>query len=124
MPKKGRFGVNKPAMNLCSTSGRNRNRQEKSNMKSTIEIYRSTHATAWLSTEHPSSSYGQPALLVQVGESDPEVVGWSDMLPSGLTGADFLELVSQRNLEPEARAMLDSLLRDVRAWRGGEGADA
>lgn len=96
-------------------------------------IYRSkrpngrTLARAWLSTDHSASHYGGQVLLVDLGKGE-EVVGWSDLLPSGLSGADFLERVAagdrsnHAKLTAAAAEALDSILRDVRAWRGQGGS--
>ena len=79
-------------------------------------------ARAWLSSEHSASHYGQPVLIVKIGKEE-EVVGWSDVLPSGLSGADFLDwvascpAVNHAVLTAVGREALEALLVTVRAWR-------
>ena len=87
-------------------------------------IYKGKNARAWLATDHPASRYGQPVLLVQIGKSEVQAIGWSKVLPSNLLGWEFLEKVlagdlgTLKKLSAEAQTMLEALLRDVRAWRG------
>jgi hypothetical protein len=45
-------------------------------------IYKGKNARAWLATDHPASRYGQPVLLVQIGKSEVQAIGWSEVLPS------------------------------------------
>lgn len=50
-----------------------------------ILFYSSPHATAFLSTAHPSSSYGAP-VVVLAGQA----LGPADLLPSGVAAGDFV----------------------------------
>jgi len=47
---------------------------------------------ARLSTESPASHYGIPVLEIEHG-GESRTFGWADVLPSGLTGADFVRKV-------------------------------
>ena len=90
-------------------------------------IFRSPHAKVWLADDHSASSYGQPVLLVQIGDAGPGVLGWSDMLPGGLFGWELLERLAAgdlQSLDADARRMFAILLRDVRAWRGASRFDS
>lgn len=84
----------------------------------------SVGARAWLSTEHAASHYNQAVLLWARLDDPAEICGWADFLPSGLAGWEFLERVAAGDpsnhclLSDLARAELERLLRDVRAWRG------
>ena len=56
-------------------------------------IYKSPHATAWLTTEHANSSYGQPVLLIRLtGQAKPQPYGPADCLPSGMIAGELVAL--------------------------------
>jgi hypothetical protein len=66
------------------------------------QIYESAHCRAFLTDERSESSYGQTVLLVEydatspVNASETVVYGDADLLPSGMTGAEFKGIMARR----------------------------
>jgi hypothetical protein len=66
------------------------------------QIYESAHCRAFLTDERSESSCGQQVLLVEYDATSPvnasETVVYSDddLLPSGMTGAEFKGIMSRR----------------------------
>ncbi len=91
----------------------------------TTIVYRSEHATARLTTESPASHYGIPVLEItdhRPGHEGTGVYGWGDVLPSGVTGAEFVRLVAAGRPEssvdvgdPEVQAALVAAMANVHA---------
>jgi hypothetical protein len=66
------------------------------------QIYESAHCRAFLTDERSESSCGQQVLLVEydatspVNASETVVYGDADLLPSGMTGAEFKGIMARR----------------------------
>ena len=54
-------------------------------------VYRSLHATAWLTTDSSASSYGKPVLRCIVKGQELVDYGPGDTLPSGLTARELVQ---------------------------------
>jgi len=68
-----------------------------------VVIYKTSHATARLTTESPASHYGIPVLEItdrRPGHEGTQVFGWGDVLPSGMTGAGFVRAVAAGRSTP------------------------
>jgi hypothetical protein len=75
---------------------------------------------ASLTTESPSSHCGIPVLEIETADGS-QAIGWADVLPSGITGAQFIRLISTDRPENqvaesgERQAALRAALENIEA---------